>query len=54
MKACWVRVPGVACAGAVYCRYCPDLAVGFDPDLAVVFDAGVAAAGVAAAAGREG
>ena len=27
MNACCVRVPGVACAAAAYCRYCSGLAV---------------------------
>ncbi|HEY5016431.1 MAG TPA: hypothetical protein VII59_06600, partial [Streptosporangiaceae bacterium] len=48
MNACCVRVPGVACEGAAYCRYCSGLAVADEEAV----DVGAAAAlGVAVALG---
>jgi hypothetical protein len=57
MNACCLRVPGVACAGAEYCRYGPGLAVADDEaaDVGAAVALGVAAAlGVATAAGAVG
>jgi hypothetical protein len=47
MNACCVRVPGVACEGAAYCRYWSDLAVADEEAVGV----GAAALGVAVALG---